>query len=126
MKSLKSPASLILILLIVLSPLNASADVFGTDDETWERVFLSLKKINVRLANLETQEMASLKHQLGDLLRQIEEVKQTLPQLQGSVELNKSETLSNISRVSSKLSDLEAEVKNQVLAKINQLDQDYN
>ena len=120
MKSLKSPASLILILLIVLSPLNASADVFGTDDETWERVFLSLKKINVRLANLETQEMASLKHQLGDLLRQIEEVKQTLPQLQGSVELNKSETLSNISRVSSKLSDLEAEVKNQVLAKINQ------
>jgi len=53
------------------------------------------------------------------LLRQIEEVKQILPQLQGSVELNKSENRTHVSKIRSQISDLEAEVKNQVRAKID-------
>jgi DNA repair exonuclease SbcCD ATPase subunit len=120
MKSIKSPVYFFVFLLITLIPVNASADVFGTDDETWEKVFIGLKKINSRLVKLETSEMVSLRHQLEDLLRQIEEVKQTLPQLQRSVELNKSETLANVNKISSQISDLEAEVKNQVLTKIDQ------
>lgn len=116
MKSIKS--SVFFFILVMLIPLNASAQLFGSDDEKWEKVFVGLKKINSRLVQLETSEMVSLRRQLEDLLRQIEEVKQTLPQLQGSVELNKSETLANVSKISSQLSDLEAEVKNQVLVKI--------
>ncbi len=121
MKSIKSYVFFfVLSLLVTLIPLDASAQLFGSDDEKWEKVFVGLKKINSRLVKLETTEMVSLRHQLEDLLRQIEEVKQTLPQLQGSVELNKSETLANMSKVRSQISDLEAEVKNQVLAKIDQ------
>jgi hypothetical protein len=118
MKNIKSSVSFCLLFLVTLIPINASADVFGTDDETWERVFVDLKKINARLVRLETSEVVSLRHQLEDLLRQVEEVKQTLPQLQGSVELNKSETISNLSKIRSQISDLDAEVRNQVLAKI--------
>jgi DNA repair exonuclease SbcCD ATPase subunit len=118
MKNIKSFVSLCLLFLVTLIPINASADVFGTDDETWERVFVDLKKINSRLVRLETSEIGSLRHQLEDLLRQIEEVKQTLPQLQGSVEMNKSETISSLSKIRSQISDLDAEVRNQVLPKI--------
>ncbi len=124
MKFIKS--SIFLFLLITLIPLNASAQLFGSDDEKWEKVFVGLKKINSRLIKLETTELVSLRRQLEDLLRQIEEVKQTLPQLQGSVELNKSETLANVSKIRSQISDLEAEVKNQVLAKIEKQNKTFD
>ena len=120
MKLIKLYVLFVLSLLVTLMPLDASAQFFGSDDEKWEKVFIGLKKINSRLVKLETSEIVSLRHQLEDLLRQIEEVKQTLPQLQGSVELNKSETLANMSKIRSQISDLDAEVKNQVLAKIDQ------
>ena len=117
MKSIKS--YVFLFFLVTLAPLNASAELFGSDDEKWKKVFIGLKKINSRLVKLETSELANMIHQLEDLLRQIEEVKQTLPQLQGSVELNKSENRTHVSKIRSQISDLEAEVKNQVRAKID-------
>ena len=117
MKSIKS--YVFLFFLVTLVPLNASAELFGSDDEKWKKVFIGLKKINSRLVKLETSELANMIHQLEDLLRQIEEVKQTLPQLQGSVELNKSENRTHMSKIRSQISDLEAEVKNQVRAKID-------
>ena len=80
MKNIKSSVSIYLLYLVTLIPTNASADVFGTDEETWERVFVDLKKINSRLVRLETSEIGSLRHQLEDLLRQTEEVKQAPPQ----------------------------------------------
>ena len=117
MKSIKS--YVFLFLLVTLAPLNASAELFGSDDEKWNKVFIGLKKINSRLVKLEASELANIKHQLEDLLRQIEEVKQTLPQLQGSVELNKSENMINMSKIRTQIRDMGAEVKNQVLAKID-------
>jgi hypothetical protein len=118
MKNIKTSVCFCLLFFVTLIPINASAQLFGSDDEKWEKVFVGLKKINSRLVKLETSEMINLKHQLEDLLRQIEEVKQTLPQLQGSVELNKSETLSNLSKIRAQISDLDAEVRNQVLTTI--------
>ena len=117
MKLIKS--YVFLFFLVALAPLNASAELFGSDDEKWKKVFIGLKKINSRLVKLETSELPNMIHQLEDLLRQIEEVKQTLPQLQGSVELNKSENRTHMSKIRSQISDLEAEVKNQVRAKID-------
>ena len=117
MKLIKS--YVFLFFLVALAPLNASAELFGSDDEKWKKVFIGLKKINSRLVKLETSELANMIHQLEDLLRQIEEVKQTIPQLQGSVELNKSENRTHMSKIRSQISDLEAEVKNQVRAKID-------
>ena len=109
-----------LLLLILLSPATAFAELFGSDDDNWKKVFLELKKINHRLVTLETVEIDSLKNHLENLLREIEEVKYTVPQLQGVVELNKSETLSGLNKTNAKLDDLTAEVKNQVLSKIHQ------
>ena len=109
-----------LLLLILLSPATAFAQLFGSDEENWKKVFLELKKINHRLVTLETVEINSLKNHLENLLREIEEVKYTVPQLQGVVELNKSETLSGLNKTNIKLDDLTAEVKNQVLSKIHQ------
>ena len=131
MKNIKSSVSFFMLFLVTLIPINASADVFGTDDETWERVFVDLKKINSRLVRLETSEIGSLRHQLEDLLRQIEEIKQSVPQLQNAVELNKldtltavelnkSDTLAEVNKLETKINDLQAEVKNQVLFKISQ------
>ena len=109
-----------LLLLILLSPATAFAQLFGSDEENWKKVFLELKKINHRLVTLETVGIDSLKNHLENLLREIEEVKYTVPQLQGVVELNKSETLSGLNKTNAKLDDLTAEVKNQVLSKIHQ------
>jgi len=109
-----------LLLLLLLSPVTAFAQLFGSDEENWKKVFLELKKINHRLVTLETKEMSSMKSQLENMLREIEEVKHTVPQLQGVVELNKSETLSGLNTTNAKLDDLSAEVKNQVLNKIHQ------
>ena len=109
-----------LLLLILLSPATAFAQLFGSDEENWKKVFLELKKINHRLVILETVGIDNLKNHLENLLREIEEVKYTVPQLQGVVELNKSETLSGLNKTNAKLDDLTAEVKNQVLSKIQQ------
>ena len=109
-----------LLFLTLVSSTPAFAQIFGADVETLDKIFVGLKKINSRLVNLETEELGSLKSQLENMLREIEEVKHALPQLQGMVEQNKSETLNGLNSTNAKLNDLQAEVKNQVLSKINQ------
>jgi hypothetical protein len=116
----KLTGALSFLLLILISTVPAFAQIFGSDEENWSKVFIGLKKINSRLVKLETQELGSLKNQLENMLREIEEVKHALPQLQGMVEQNKSETLGGLNITNAKLNDLEAEVKNQVLSKIHQ------
>lgn len=119
MRPIKPPVYFFVLLLVTLVPVNAAAQLFGSDEENWKKVFHELKKINSRLVTLEAEELSNVRNQLEDLLRQIEEIKQILPQLQGAVELNKSEALAKANGLDSKISDLEAEVKNQVLYKIS-------
>ena len=120
MRPIKSAVFFSVFLLITQFPFNASAQLFGSDEENWKRLFHELKKINSRLVKLESDEILTLRYQLEDLLRQIEEMKQILPQLQGAVELNKSETNSKVKKLDSKISDLQAEIKHQVLHEITQ------
>ena len=89
MKYVQSTVYFFIFLFIVLIPLNASADIFSNDKKKWQNLFKNLRLIDARLHNLETSEIVSLRHQLEDLLRQIEEIKQIFPQLQNAVELNK-------------------------------------
>jgi hypothetical protein len=117
----KSTCTLFLLLLIViLSPVNAFAQLFGADDEDLAKIEFELKKFNTHLENLKTNQVKGLQRQQEDLLRQIEEIKQILPQLQGAIDQSKVETLSSLNKTNLKVSDLEAEVKNQVLDKIHQ------
>ena len=119
MRLIQISNSCFLLLLITLFPVNSSAQLIGVDDKKMNNIIVNLKKINSRLVELETDRIKNLQHQLEDLLRQIEEIKQTIPQLQGAVELNKAQTLSQINKIDSKLEDLGAEVKNEVLVKIS-------
>jgi chromosome segregation ATPase len=120
---MKAKTTCILSLLLViffLSPINAFAQLFGADDEDLAKIEFELKKFNTHLENLKNTQIKSLKGQQEDLLRQIEEIKQILPQVQGSIDQNKAETLSSLEKTISIIKDLEAEVKNQVLEKIQQ------
>ena len=121
MRPIKLPVFFSVLLFLAQFPFNASAQLFGSDEENWKRLFHELKKINSRLVKLENDEILNLRYQLEDLLRQIEEMKQILPQLQGAVELNKSETNSKVKKLDAKISDLQAEIKHQVLDEITQL-----
>ena len=120
MKAKSSGTLSFLLLLILLFPVNAFAVVWDISNEDLEKVAFELKKFNTHLENLKNSELASLRGQQENLARQIEEIQQILPQLLGAVELNKSQTLSGLNKTNTKLDDLEAEVKNQVLDKIHQ------
>ena len=112
---------------LMLSSYSAEAQLFGADDEDLAKIEFELKKFNTHLENLKNTQIKILQGQQEALLRQFEElkheiegIKQTIPQLQGAIEQSKSETLSHLGTTNLKISDLEAEVKNQVLDKIEQ------
>ena len=109
-----------LVFLIFLFPIHAFAVVWDISDDDLKKVAIELKKFNFHLENLKNTQIKSLQGQQEDLLRQIEEIKQILPQLLGTIDQNKQEILNSIGRTNYKMADLEAEVKNQVLDEIHQ------
>ena len=120
MKYVQLKVYLFIFFLIMLVPLNASAEMGDKASKKWPQLFKQVRLIEEHLNNLEIIQIKGLQNQLEDLLRQIEEIKQTFPQLQNVVELNKSETLVQVNKVKTKIIDLEAELKNQVIYKIDQ------
>ena len=99
--------SVILVLCLVLAGIPES--VFAIDLLT-EKDFRALrfehKKMNSRLDQVINEKLKALQSSQESLLRQIEEIKNTLPEIQGSVEVNKSETVKSIGEVSQKLADI--------------------
>ena len=120
MKYVQLKVYLFIFFLIMLVPLNASAEMGDKASKKWPQLFKQVRLIEEHINNLEIIQIKGLKNQLEDLLRQIEEIKQTFPQLQNVVELNKSETLVQVNKIKTKIIDLEAELKNQVIYKIDQ------
>ena len=99
--------SVILVLCLALAGIPES--VFAIDLLT-EKDFRALrfehKKMNSRLDQVINEKLKALQSSQESLLRQIEEIKNTLPEIQGSVEVNKSETVKSIGEVSQKLADI--------------------
>ena len=120
MKYVQSTVYFFIFLFIVLIPLNASAEMGDKASKKWPKLFKRLQTLNTQLVDIEVNQIAGLKTQLEDLLRQIEEIKQTVPQLRNAVEFNKSDTLAQINKLETKISGLQAEVKDQLLFKIIQ------
>ena len=120
MKYVQLKVYLFIFFLIMLVPLNASAEMGDKASKKWPQLFKQVRLIEEHINNLEVIQIKGLQNQLEDLLRQIEEIKQTFPQLQNVVELNKSETLVQVNKIKTKIIDLEAELKNQVIYKIDQ------
>lgn len=92
----------------------ARAGIFSDDEQNWEKIFVEIKKINSRLVALETDRFKALQVAQENLLRQLGEIRQVIPDLQGAVELSKSEMVGYISKANSKLMDLEAHMQNEM------------
>ena len=88
MKYVQSTAYFFIFLFIVLIPLNASAEMGDKASKKWPKLFKRLQTLNTQLVDIEVNQIAGLKTQLEDLLRQIEEIKQTVPLLRNAVEFN--------------------------------------
>ena len=120
MKAKSLYALSLLLIILIFFPVYASAQLFGADEEDLLKIETELKKFNFHLENLKSNQVKSLQGQQEEMLRQIEEIKHILPQLLGAIDQNKAETISSLNKTNLKISDLEAEVKNQVLDKIHQ------
>ena len=66
--------------MLFMNSTKADAQLFGADDESLNKVFNELKKINSRLIAIETSESGILGSHLEEVQRQIKEIKQAIPQ----------------------------------------------
>ncbi|MFQ5717619.1 MAG: hypothetical protein ACE5GQ_11035, partial [Nitrospinales bacterium] len=101
------------------SPWNAFAGLFDNDEENWRRMFGEIKKINARLVSLEMGKLKAMQSVQEDVLRQIEEIKSIIPDLRGTVEQNQSEMGAFIKQTNKKLSDIEAQLKFEIIENLN-------
>lgn len=91
------------------------AGMFDDDEEKrWEAIFTNLKKINIRLQNLETQELKKLgqsQEKLGqtqaDMSSQLTQIQQLIPSLQGILEQSKAEIAKNLADARDKTAEFQ-------------------
>ena len=112
MKTNKYPVFLSLIFFSFVS--TSYADVFGTDDKKWERVFSDLKKISIRLTDNVDVQLKSLQTSQAELLRVIDGLKSTIPALQGAIEQNDANMTQQLSKLESRLAELEGRTRSQL------------
>jgi peptidoglycan hydrolase CwlO-like protein len=92
---------------LILFPTSVFAQLFGADDEDLSKIEFELKKFNTHLENLKDVDIKSLKVQQEDLLRQIEDIKQFLPQLLGVIDNNQNVSNSVSEKIIQKLDAIE-------------------
>lgn len=105
---------------LVFSSQTASAGLFDNDEQNWRRIFGEIKKINARLVSMETGKLKGMENVQQDLSRQIEEVKNLIPTLQGSVEQSQAEISGYFKSTNQKLEDIETQLKLEIIKNIDQ------
>lgn len=120
MKTYKLQWFSIFFLIFAFSSQTASAGLFDDNKQNWRRIFGEIKKINARLVSLEMGKLKSLENVQQDLSRQIEEIKNLIPTLQGSVEQSQADVSGNFKATNQKLADIEAQIKMEIIQNINQ------
>ncbi len=101
------------LLIGVFLPSLGFAGLFDDDEKRWDYLFKTLKKINLRLSDLETKEMQALKQAQGQMYSQLEEIQRILPSLQGIMEVNKSDIDNKISSLLTKTEETQTLAVNQ-------------
>ncbi|MCH8207903.1 MAG: hypothetical protein IIA62_02420 [Nitrospinae bacterium] len=101
-----------------LSPDLALSQLFGDDEKKWERVMMEMKKINSRLVSLKTKDLkgiednqAQLQQSQGEVLSQIQNLQNLMPNIQGVVEQSNASIGRQVSDFSAKLAELELALK---------------
>ena len=101
------------LLIGIFFPSFGFAGIFSDDEKNWDFLFKTLKKINLRLSNLESKEVKTIKQAQGQIYSQLEEIQRLLPSLQGIMEVNKSEIDKRISNLLTKTEEIQTLSVNQ-------------
>ncbi len=78
----------------------------GLTDEEKNKMFKALKKVNVRLTELETQNLKSLQETQRLILMEIQELQKIVPQMQGSIEQNRATMEERIATLTSEIEQI--------------------
>ncbi|MBI4389973.1 MAG: hypothetical protein HY580_07315, partial [Nitrospinae bacterium] len=89
----------------------AQADIFGSDEKNWERVFLELKKINTRLVESLDNQMKSLQTSQANVQSQINTVKDALSELRGMMEQSEARVGGQVGKIEGKVQELDGKLK---------------
>ena len=104
------------ITVLALQLLNvASIDADYGDEQYHLKTLEALKRMNVRLVRIETNKLRSLKTVQESLLNQIMAFRTSLEQIQATGEMNKTEMLTSVEGVKTKILDVESHLKNEVM-----------
>jgi len=98
----------------------AAAGLFDNDEQNWRRIFGEIKKINARLVSLEMGKLKGMENVQRDLSRQLDELKNLIPTLQGSVEQSQAEVSGYFKSTNQKLTDIETQLKLEIVKNIDQ------
>lgn len=89
----------------------AQADMFGSDKENWDKVFLELKKINTRLVESLDNQMKSLQTSQANVQSQINTVKDALTELRGMMEQSEARMSGKVGKIEGKVLELDGKLK---------------
>ncbi|MBI4383943.1 MAG: hypothetical protein HY579_07910 [Nitrospinae bacterium] len=89
----------------------AQADMFGSDKENWDRVFVELKKINTRLVESLDNQMKSLQTSQANVQSQINTVKDALTELRGMMEQSEARMSGKVGKIEGKVLELDGKLK---------------
>lgn len=101
---------LLLVLLVGFHASPVSAQLFKSDKDKWNRLFIELKKINVRIQDMATDEIKPIKKTQANLQLQLDEIKSLIPSLQGAIEKNGSNVNDKFQKIDQVVVDLENKV----------------
>ncbi|SVD88498.1 uncharacterized protein METZ01_LOCUS441352, partial [marine metagenome] len=114
-----------LVLLIIFAQANFFSNAEAKGDEDYHRDILrALKKINSRLVILENDKLKAIRSVQENLHRQIEEIRDSLQQIQATGEINKSEMLASVGAVNIRTLDVESYLRNEVMAEFDKQSQE--
>ena len=83
----------------------------GLTDLEKKELWTRLKKINVRLAELETQNLRALQESQNMILLKIQELQRVIPQLQGNMEQNRVALDNQLASMTSELAELSSQTQ---------------
>ena len=98
----------------------SNAEALG-DEDYHLRILEALKRMNHRLVRIENDKLKAVQSGQESLLRQNEEIRDVLQQIQATGEINKSEMLAGVSAVKIKISDVEEYIRNEVMFEFDKL-----
>jgi len=115
---------LVVFFFLMLAQVSFFSKAEAGDEEYHIKILEALKRMNVRLVRIETNKLASIKAVQESLLNQLMALRTSIEQVQATGELNKSEMLTSVEQVKTKILDVESHVKNEVMLALDRQNQE--